>query len=155
QHSGGRESAAGADIARRRQHRRRDRARALQGGRRGDRLRHAAAPHHGAIMKMPVAFELKALAPTQTLGHSRTTDTKASDSADMAPQDLSEPPRTSVDRLQRGGSIGMVLLVAVVLVGAAVAFLFIGRARAEPYIVGLLTVLAVVGVFSMFAIAAG
>jgi two-component system, cell cycle sensor histidine kinase and response regulator CckA len=80
---------------------------------------------------------------------------RAADLDGMATQDLSETPRTSVDRLQRRGSIGMVLLVAVVLVGAAVALLFIGRARAEPYIVGLLTVLAVIGVFSMFAIAAG
>ena len=73
----------------------------------------------------------------------------------MATQDLSEVPREAVDRSQRGGSIGMVLLVAIVLVGAAVALLFIGRTRAEPYIIGLLAVLAVIGVFSLFAIAAG
>ena len=73
----------------------------------------------------------------------------------MATQDLSGSSRPSVDRLQRGGSIGMVLVVAVVLVGAAIALLFIGRGRAEPYILGLLAVLAVIGVFSLFAIAAG
>src|SRR5262245_54972445 len=73
----------------------------------------------------------------------------------MATQDLSEVPREAVDRSQRSGSIGMVLLVAIVLVGAAVALLFIGRTRAEPYIIGLLAVLAVIGVFSLFAIAAG
>jgi two-component system, cell cycle sensor histidine kinase and response regulator CckA len=73
----------------------------------------------------------------------------------MATQDLSEASRESVDRSQRTGSIGMVLLVAIVLVGAVVALLFIGRARAEPYIIGLLAVLAVLGVFSLFAIAAG
>src|SRR5215470_15874552 len=73
----------------------------------------------------------------------------------MATQDLSEAPREAVDRSQRSGSIGMVLLVAMVLVGAAVALLFIGRTRAEPYIIGLLAVLAVIGVFSLFAIAAG
>src|SRR5947209_9962386 len=73
----------------------------------------------------------------------------------MAAQDLSDPSRISVDRSQRGGSIGMVLLVAIVLVSAAVALLFIGRARAEPYIVTLLALLAVVGVFSLFALAAG
>src|SRR5262245_50107100 len=75
--------------------------------------------------------------------------------AGMATQDLSEASREAVDRSQRSGSIGMVLLVAIVLVGAAVALLFIGRSRAEPYIIGLLAVLAVVGVFSLFAIAAG
>jgi two-component system cell cycle sensor histidine kinase/response regulator CckA len=73
----------------------------------------------------------------------------------MATQDLSEAPRMSVDRSQRGGSIGLVLLVAVVLVSAAVALLVIGRGRAEPYILGLLAVLAVIGVFALFAIAAG
>src|SRR5437588_10110252 len=71
----------------------------------------------------------------------------------MATQDLSEAQ--SVDRSQRGGSIGMVLVVAVVLVSAAVALLVIGRGRAEPYILGLLAVLAVIGVFALFAIAAG
>src|SRR5882724_10891808 len=73
----------------------------------------------------------------------------------MATQDMSDGPREAVDRSQRGGSIGMVLLVAVVLVGAAVALLFIGRPNAEPYILGLLAVLAVIGVFSLFATAAG
>src|SRR5262249_24599078 len=73
----------------------------------------------------------------------------------MATQDLSEVPREAADRSQRGGSIGMGLLGSVVLVGAAVALLFIGRTRAEPDIIGLLAVLAVIGVFSLFAIAAG
>ena len=47
------------------------------------------------------------------------------------------------------------LLIAIVLVGAAVALLFIGRANAEPYILALLAVLAMVGVFLLFALAAG
>jgi two-component system, cell cycle sensor histidine kinase and response regulator CckA len=59
------------------------------------------------------------------------------------------------DRSERNGSIGLVLLVAFVLVGAAVAFLLIGRSNAQPYILGLLSTLAVVGVFSLFAGAAG
>jgi two-component system cell cycle sensor histidine kinase/response regulator CckA len=63
--------------------------------------------------------------------------------------------RASVDRTRRGGSIGMVLLVAVALVGAAVGFLFIGRANAEPYILSLLAVLATTGVFALFALASG
>jgi two-component system cell cycle sensor histidine kinase/response regulator CckA len=73
----------------------------------------------------------------------------------MATQDLSEAFRASVDRSRRGGSIGMVLLVAVALGGIAAAFLLIGRSRAEPYMVGLLAVLAIFGVFSLFALAAG
>ena len=77
----------------------------------------------------------------------------------MATQDLSEGHRApAVDRSQRaarGGSIGLVLLVAVVLVGAAVGLLLVGRGNAEPYILALLAVLAMVGVFSLFALAAG
>ncbi len=63
--------------------------------------------------------------------------------------------RMSVDRTRRGGSVGLVLLVAVTLVGAAVGLLFIGRADAEPYILSLLAVLATIGVFSLFALASG
>ena len=80
-------------------------------------------------------------------------------SAVMAQQDLTgEIGRTAVDRTrsgQHGGSIGLVLLIAVALVGAAVALLFIGRSNAEPYILALLAVLAMIGVFLLFALAAG
>jgi two-component system, cell cycle sensor histidine kinase and response regulator CckA len=77
----------------------------------------------------------------------------------MASQDVSEnyrPP--AVDRSHsgaRGGSIGMVLLVAVALVGAAVGLLLIGRGNAGPYILALLALLAMAGVFSLFAFATG
>jgi len=75
----------------------------------------------------------------------------------MAAQDVSENRRpAAVDRSgDRGGSISMVLAVALFLVGSVVAFLFIGRANAQPYILALLAVLAVIGVFSLFAGAAG
>src|SRR5882757_7474889 len=75
----------------------------------------------------------------------------------MAAQDVSENRRPSaVDRSgDRGGSISMVLAVALLLVGSVLAFLFIGRANAQPYILALLSVLAVIGVFSLFAGAAG
>ena len=66
--------------------------------------------------------------------------------------------RAAVDRTRasrNGGSIGLVLLIAVVLVGAAVALMLIGRTNAEPYILVLLSVLATVGVFLMLALAAG
>lgn len=55
----------------------------------------------------------------------------------------------------RAGSIAMVLLVALLLIGAALGLLFVGRAQAETYILALLAGLAVVGVFSLFAGAAG
>ena len=77
----------------------------------------------------------------------------------MATQDISEPHRpAAIDRSQsgsRGGSIGMVLIVALALVGAAVGLLLVGRGYAAPYILALLAVLARVGVFSLFALAAG
>src|ERR1041385_1683334 len=73
----------------------------------------------------------------------------------MAAQDVSENPR-AVDRSgERGGSIGLVLAVALLLVGSVIALLFIGRANAQPYILTLLSALAVIGVFSLFAGAAG
>ena len=56
---------------------------------------------------------------------------------------------------QSGGSIGLVLLLALVLVGAAAGLVFIGRANAEPYILAILAVLATIGVFLLFALAAG
>ena len=55
----------------------------------------------------------------------------------------------AVDRSRsagRGGSIGLVLVVAVALVGAAVGLLTLGRGLADTYILGLLAFLATVGV---------
>jgi two-component system, cell cycle sensor histidine kinase and response regulator CckA len=72
----------------------------------------------------------------------------------MAMQDVSES-RKPVDRSDRGGSIGMVLAVALLLVGSVVAFLFVGRSHAQPYVLALLSALAVIGVFALFAGAAG
>ncbi|HZS63830.1 MAG TPA: response regulator [Xanthobacteraceae bacterium] len=55
----------------------------------------------------------------------------------------------------RAGSIGLVLLVAIALVGAATGLLFVRHDYADAYILGMLAVLASVGVFSLFAMAAG
>ena len=66
--------------------------------------------------------------------------------------------RAPIDRTRAshgGGSIGLVLLIALVLVGAAAGLIFIGRANAGPYILALLAVLAMVGVFLLLALAAG
>jgi two-component system cell cycle sensor histidine kinase/response regulator CckA len=79
----------------------------------------------------------------------------------MATQELSEAHRVpaAVDRSRtagsRGGSVGMVLLVAIALVGAAVGLLLVGRGYAAPYILVLLAFLATIGVFSLFALATG
>jgi two-component system cell cycle sensor histidine kinase/response regulator CckA len=78
---------------------------------------------------------------------------------DMATQDLGESAKApAIDRSQAGtrsGSIGMVVLVALALVGAAVGLLLVGRGNAGLYILALLAVLAMVGVFSLFALATG
>jgi len=68
----------------------------------------------------------------------------------MATQDMT-------DRMpgERRGSIGLVLLVAVVLIGAAVGLMFVGRNQAEPYVLALLALLGMIGVFALFATAAG
>ncbi|CUA91733.1 cell cycle histidine kinase CckA [Pannonibacter indicus] len=60
-----------------------------------------------------------------------------------------------VDRAERQGSIAALLLLALALLGAAAAFAVMGREAAEPYVLALLGILAVVGVFSLFAAAIG
>jgi two-component system cell cycle sensor histidine kinase/response regulator CckA len=69
--------------------------------------------------------------------------------------DLQPPPMTAHEPARRSGSIVLVLLVAGAIVAAAVAFMTLGRAQAQPYILGLLALLAMVGLFNLFAFAAG
>jgi two-component system cell cycle sensor histidine kinase/response regulator CckA len=69
--------------------------------------------------------------------------------------DLQSTPITPHEPARRNGSIVLVLLVAGAIVAAAVAFMTLGRAQAQPYILGLLALLAMVGLFNLFAFAAG
>src|SRR5271163_2195453 len=64
-------------------------------------------------------------------------------------------PAPAHEPARRGGSIVLVLLVAGAIVAVAVALTTIGRAQAQPYILGLLALLAMVGLFNLFAFAAG
>src|SRR5262245_10076977 len=78
----------------------------------------------------------------------------------MAAQDIGEAHGVPavIDRSQsaaRGGSIGMVVLVAIALVAAAIGLLLVGRGHAAPYILVLLAFLATIGVFALFALATG
>jgi two-component system cell cycle sensor histidine kinase/response regulator CckA len=77
----------------------------------------------------------------------------------MATQDTAgRSERAAVDRspgAARAGSIGLVIVVALTLVGAATGLLFVDRSFAGRYITALLALLASVGVFSLFALAAG
>ncbi|HEY0910762.1 MAG TPA: ATP-binding protein, partial [Bradyrhizobium sp.] len=69
--------------------------------------------------------------------------------------DPSQPPFAAHEPARRSGSIVLVLLVAGGIVAAAVTLMTIGRAQAQPYILGLLALLAMVGLFNLFAFAAG
>ena len=71
----------------------------------------------------------------------------------MAIYDLTDT--SSIDRTGRRGSVLLVLLLALALVAAATGLVLVGRENAEPYILMLLAVLGMVGVFSLFATAAG
>ena len=64
-------------------------------------------------------------------------------------------PFAAHEPARRGGSIVLVLLVAAGIVAVAVALMTIGRAQAQPYILGVLALLAMVGLFNLFAFAAG
>ena len=69
--------------------------------------------------------------------------------------DPSREPFAAHEPARRNGSIVLVLLVAFGVVAVAVALMTIGRSHAQPYILGLLALLAMVGLFSLFAFAAG
>lgn len=62
---------------------------------------------------------------------------------------------TAIDRSDKPGHVGIILLVAGLLVGAAIALGFIANEWAQPLILGLLALLSVVGVFGLFAFAIG
>jgi two-component system cell cycle sensor histidine kinase/response regulator CckA len=69
-----------------------------------------------------------------------------------------DPPREPMavhEPGRRGGSIVLVMLVAGGVIAAAVALMTLGRTQAQPYILGLLALLAMVGLFNLFAYAAG
>ncbi|WP_407530804.1 cell cycle histidine kinase CckA [Methylobacterium oryzisoli] len=61
----------------------------------------------------------------------------------------------SLDRSERPGRVSLLLLLAGLLVGAAVGLSFVAHEQAQPLILGLLAVLAMAGVFSLFALAIG
>jgi two-component system cell cycle sensor histidine kinase/response regulator CckA len=71
----------------------------------------------------------------------------------MATYDLTDA--ASIDRTGRRGSVVLVLLLALALILAAVGLYLLGRDNAEPYVLVLLAVLGMIGVFSLFAVAAG
>ncbi|MEH3147593.1 MAG: response regulator [Methylobacterium frigidaeris] len=72
--------------------------------------------------------------------------------------ELSAPPTSepaAIDRSERPGRVSLLLLLAGLLVGAAVGLSFVANEQAQPLILGLLALLAMAGVFSLFAFAIG
>ena len=65
------------------------------------------------------------------------------------------PISAAFDRTERTGSPGLVLLLAVLLVGTAAAFSLLPQAEAGRMTIGLLAFLAIVGVVALFAFAVG
>ncbi|MBV8566133.1 MAG: response regulator [Methylobacteriaceae bacterium] len=61
----------------------------------------------------------------------------------------------AVDRTERAGSPGLVLLLALLLVGAAIAFSLFPRDEATRLILALVTLLAVIGLCALFGYAVG
>ncbi len=69
-----------------------------------------------------------------------------------APMRYAEPV---TDRAERGGSVALVVLLALALAVAAVGLAIVSREMAEPFVLAILAGLAVVGVFCLFAGAVG
>jgi two-component system cell cycle sensor histidine kinase/response regulator CckA len=65
------------------------------------------------------------------------------------------PSEPIIDRSERLTGVGRLLVLACGLVGAALAFAILQRDSAEPFVLGLLGILAVIGVFTLFASAIG
>src|SRR5919112_1044724 len=65
------------------------------------------------------------------------------------------PKGSAIDRSDRQGHIGWVLLLATLLVGATLSLRFVGIEHTQPLILGLLAFFAMAGVFFLFAMAIG
>src|SRR5918995_2647622 len=65
------------------------------------------------------------------------------------------PSGASIDRSERPGRIGLLLLLAALLVGSALSLSFVAPERAQPLILLLLALLGTTGVFFLFAYAIG
>src|SRR6059058_5276107 len=68
---------------------------------------------------------------------------------------MSDIPAAEIDRPARSGSPGLVLVLALLLVALVVAFSVLPRDEAQRLILAFLALLAVVGVFALFAFAVG
>ena len=65
------------------------------------------------------------------------------------------PASGSIDRSERPGRVGLLLVLAGLLVGAAIGLSFVANEQAQSLIIWLLALLAMAGVFFLFALAIG
>jgi two-component system cell cycle sensor histidine kinase/response regulator CckA len=65
------------------------------------------------------------------------------------------PRAETIDRSDRSGHVGLVLLLAAILVGASVSLRFLDSEQAQLLILGLLAFFAMTGIFFLFATAVG
>ncbi len=75
--------------------------------------------------------------------------------ADSGPQASAPQATGSIDRSEQPGRVGLLLVLAGLLVGAAIGLSFVANEQAQSLIVGLLALLAMAGVFFLFALAIG
>ncbi|AWN36912.1 hybrid sensor histidine kinase/response regulator [Methylobacterium radiodurans] len=68
---------------------------------------------------------------------------------------VATPVPGSIDRSERPGRVGLLLVLAGLLVGAAIGLSFVANEQAQSLIVWLLALLAMAGVFFLFALAIG
>src|SRR5690606_34283332 len=132
---------------------------ALSGRRRSHRLRDEAAEGRQALGELTMdGGSIKPALPRQGIlvqtGFGPDTEGVSGTAGEVLTMTPMEE-RAPVDRSTATGSVGLVLVVAVTLVAIAVLLLFVGREWVEPYILAVLSLFAVVGVFALFAQAAG
>ncbi len=65
------------------------------------------------------------------------------------------PAPSSLDRSEKPGRVGLLLVLAGLLVGACVGLTFVANDQAQPLILALLALLAMAGVFFLFTLAIG
>jgi two-component system cell cycle sensor histidine kinase/response regulator CckA len=80
---------------------------------------------------------------------------KASARSEAAGAPAAEPSKPMLDRSERSGHVGLLLALAAALVLAFAGLTLLSNEQAQPVILGLLALLAMAGVFFVFAIAVG
>src|SRR3712207_5766564 len=114
----------------------------------GARREREMAVEHG-LKRGRLAPAPLAAAPERVI----TLETRACGVSMAEPGDRAEV--RAIDRSERQGHVGLLLVLASALVGATVGLSLVGPEQAQTLIVGLLALLAMAGVFFLFALGIG